>query len=310
MSNREYKSDVFSMLMEEPENALQVYNSLNNSNYTDPSLVEYVTLENGISLTVRNDAAFIVGTDISFYEHQSKYNENMPLRQLIYYSLTLEDLVDKRDLFTRKRIPIPTPHFVVFYNGTEDRPAFEIQRLSDSFQKAAEEPNLELKCLVYNINKGQDSDNLLGKCPVLKDYAEFISRVRSKEKEGKKNEDALNEAIDSCIRDGILADFLEHRRNEVTKSVMIDMRFEVRERLIRKEEHEEGLAEGLAKGGTLKLIKLVCRKLAKGKEAAEIATDLDENFDEINEICEVAQKFAPEYDAEKIFESLRLETVQ
>ena len=71
MSNREYKSDVFSMLMEESENALQVFNGLNNSHYTDPSKVEYRTLENGISLTVRNDASFIVGTDINFYEHQS-----------------------------------------------------------------------------------------------------------------------------------------------------------------------------------------------------------------------------------------------
>ena len=33
--NREYKSDVFSMLMEEPQNALELYNAVNGSAYTD-----------------------------------------------------------------------------------------------------------------------------------------------------------------------------------------------------------------------------------------------------------------------------------
>ena len=62
MSNREYKSDVFSMLMQEPENALQVYNGLNNTNYTDPSQVVYNTLEKGISLTVRNEKRIPIRT--------------------------------------------------------------------------------------------------------------------------------------------------------------------------------------------------------------------------------------------------------
>ena len=43
--NREYKSDVFSMLMENPQNALDLYNAMNNSNYTDPELVEICVLD-------------------------------------------------------------------------------------------------------------------------------------------------------------------------------------------------------------------------------------------------------------------------
>ena len=42
--NREYKSDVFSMLMESKENALEVYNALNDSEYTNPEEVEIVQL--------------------------------------------------------------------------------------------------------------------------------------------------------------------------------------------------------------------------------------------------------------------------
>ena len=84
--NREYKSDVFSMLMEDKNNALQVYNTLNESNYSDPEQVEIVKLERGISLTIRNDCAFIVDMSLNIYEHQSSYNPNMPLRSLIYFA--------------------------------------------------------------------------------------------------------------------------------------------------------------------------------------------------------------------------------
>ena len=46
--NREYKSDVFSMLMEDKENALALYNALNGSDYTNPDDVEMCTWEKGI----------------------------------------------------------------------------------------------------------------------------------------------------------------------------------------------------------------------------------------------------------------------
>ena len=63
--NREYKSDVFSMLMESKENALEVYNALNDSEYTNPEDVEIVQLERGISLSIRNDASFIIDMNIN-----------------------------------------------------------------------------------------------------------------------------------------------------------------------------------------------------------------------------------------------------
>ena len=122
--NREYKSDVFSMLMEDKANALEVYNALNGSDYTDPEDVELVHLEKGVSLSIRNDASYIIDMNFSFYEHQSTYNRNMPLRSMIYFVNALDDWLkeNEHDLFGRKRIMIPTPHFVVFYNGIEKRP--------------------------------------------------------------------------------------------------------------------------------------------------------------------------------------------
>ncbi len=71
----------------------------------------------------------------------------------------------------------PRGHFVVFYNGEENRPESEILRLSDCFERHEDEPELELTCRVYNINPGFNS-NLLSKCPVLKEYMFFVEEIR------------------------------------------------------------------------------------------------------------------------------------
>ena len=54
-------------------------------------------------------------------------------------------------------------------------------------------------------------------------------------------------------------------------------------------------------------VSLVCRKLAKGMEAAAIADMLEEEEDVIQDICNVAKRYAPEYDIESITEELLLD---
>ena len=66
-----------------------------------------------------------------------------------------------------------------------------------------------------------------------------------------------------------------------------------------------GLEKGLEKGTEIKLIEMICRKLSKNKSVEQIADELEENIENIRSICEVAQKFAPEYDKEKIYESIK-----
>lgn len=116
-NNREYKSDIFCMLMEYPEHALSVYNALNGSDYRDPSEVRRFKLEHSIQLSIRNDASFIIDSYLSLYEHQSSPNPNMPLRFLLYVTDLFKEIMKNRDLFSKRLQKIPTPSFVVFYNG-------------------------------------------------------------------------------------------------------------------------------------------------------------------------------------------------
>ena len=58
--------------------------------------------------------------------------------------------------------------------------------------------------------------------------------------------------------------------------------------------------EGRAEGRIEEKIDLVCRKLAKGKTPEVIADDLEEDLSKIQKICDVAAKYAPDYDIEEI----------
>ena len=239
--NREYKSDVFSMLMEDKRNALQVYNALNGSDYDDPEQVEIVTLERGVSLSIRNDSAFIVDMFLNIYEHQSTYSPNMPLRLLIYFSSYIKQMVSNRDILGSQIVMIPTPHFAVFYNGVTNRPVEETVKLSMAFAKPTDEPELELICKVYNINQDKDTA-LLEKCTVLEEYMEFVDTVRKYDSQ--EIEDPIAKAIDDCISRHILEEFLSTRREEVLKVMTINMTFERREQLMREEtEHERKRAD-------------------------------------------------------------------
>ena len=299
--NREYKSDVISMKLQIPEYALDVYNAMNDSVYTDPDMIQIMRLENGISLSVRNDASFFISNYLNLYEHQSTYSPNAPLRFLIYLTNLLKKTIRKRDLYGRKRVQIATPHFAVFYNGTEKRPEKEVLKLSDAFINQTDTPEIELTVTVYNINPNNNTQ-LLEKSEVLRSYMIFVNRVRENLEHQKKIaqnapeydeaayeeelEVAINEAIDYCVKHHIMEEFFRENRNEVTKSMVLDYTWERREELIRAEEYEDGKREGLeigraegekrgrAEGERERDRFLINRWLQKGKTVAEIAEDL------------------------------------
>ena len=287
--NREYKSDVFSMLMEDKKNALALYNALNGSDYTNPDDVEMCTLEKGISLTVRNDASFVLDSSLSLYEHQSTVCPNMPLRNLIYVANHLERYVKKQrlNLFGHSLAKIPTPKFAVFYNGNENQPEQYEYKLSDCFEKKTDEPQLELKCMVYNVNKGNNKE-LLDKCAFLKDYMIFIEYVRYYYKDENVNlDEAIEKAIDRCINEDIMRNFLIARREEVAKVTNLDFTFERQIELEREEAKNAGVAEGLSRGREEGLLRGREEGLLRGRKEGLIEERIHTllEFDKTPEDC-------------------------
>ena len=243
----EYKSDVFSLLLKEPENALDVYNALNGTSYDDPADVEIFSLENGIRLSVRNDASFIIDSYLNLYEHQSTFNPNMPLRGLIYISNLYNEIVKDHNLYGSHLIPIPAVSYVVFYNGTKDQPDVQTMKLSDAFITKPPTPSLELKCTMYNINRGRN-EPLLSSSRILGGYSTFVDKVRKHNQKSNSLEEALSIAIDECIDERILADFFKAHRVEVMKTAMLDYTFERQIELEKRDSYSDGVAKGRAAG--------------------------------------------------------------
>ena len=293
ISNREVKSSAFTAFFGEPENAAQLYSALAGEEVA-PEDIEYHTLEDVLYVARKNDMAFSVKNRILVIsEHQSTINKNMPLRSIIYYGRTMEKLIDPAALYRRKPIPIPTPEFYVFYNGNENYPIEDVMKLSDVYLEKTSSPMLELSVRVININL-PEGHALLEKCRPLYEYSWLIQKIKDYLAAGTKRDEAITLAIKDCLREGIMADFVREHGSEAMN--MIFTQFNMDDAL--KYNYEEGVEDGERR----KLVKLVCKKLAKGKSPECIAEELEEELENIAEICAVARVCGA--DVDKVCEEL------
>ena len=236
----------FVQLFSDRRNLLSLYNAIGGTKYEDPDKLEIVTLENAIYMGIKNDLAFIIDTNLFLYEHQSTYNPNMPLRDLLYISSEYQKLVDHRSLYSSTLQKLPTPNFIVFYNGTERREDRWEDLLSEAYENLSGEPNLELRVLTININEGHNRE-MMEQCLILREYAQYVAKVRNYTKEMKLDE-AVEHAVNECIHEGILAEFLKKNRAEVIAMSIFEYDKEEEERKLRKAEFEAGYNSGMEAG--------------------------------------------------------------
>ncbi|MDE7177571.1 MAG: hypothetical protein K2O59_07105 [Lachnospiraceae bacterium] len=239
---RSYKDTVFRMIFREKKNLLSLYNALNGTAYQNVEDLEITTLENAVYMNYKNDISFVFDFELLLYEHQSTCNPNMPLRDLLYVTRVLQNLIKDENLYSKSLIRIPTPRFVVFYNGTDLQPEQQILYLSNAFEKKQDEPSLELAVTVYNINLGHNHE-LLDACRLLKEYAQYVEQVRIFARKMPFSE-AVEEAVDYCISNGILADFLAKNRAEAIAVSIFEYDEEKHIKSERKEWREIGRKEG------------------------------------------------------------------
>lgn len=255
---RNQKDTVFRMLFREKKELLELYNALNGSAYNSPDGLTICTLDNAIYMNFKNDISFLLDSELNLYEHQSTYNPNMPLRDLVYIAKQLEKYARDETIYSSTLVKIPVPRFVVFYNGTGEQPERQILWLSDAFEKETAEPELELKVLMLNINLGHNKD-LMEKCRTLKEYSQYVERVRKYAK-SMRIEEAVERAVTECIKDGILADFLSAQRAEVIAVSIFEYNEEEEMRKIRASEYKSGREEGIKLGIEQGIIE-ICKEM-------------------------------------------------
>lgn len=297
-TNRQYKSSLFCMVFKDKKDLIDLYNAVNDTNYTNPEDLEINTLENVIYMSMKNDTSFLVGFTMNLYEHQSTKNANMPLRGFLYFARLFETYVDENglDIYSSTMQKLPTPKYIVFYNGKENEADERILRLSDAFIK--EGGCLECEARLLNINYGRNRE-LMEKCRRLEEYAIFIARVRQyMGEEQMPLKQAITLAMEQCIEDGILEDILRKQRDEVLGVLLTTFNKELHEKCLKedafaegfnngfKDGYKDGISAGKDEGARENRMNLLKIKLAKGKSLEQIADELEESVEEIEKLIE------------------------
>lgn len=243
----------------------------------------------------KKDLSFLVMDVLNLYEHQSTYSPNLPLRGLFYFADLYRGMVGERqDLYSSKRIELPLPQFVIFYNGVQSEPERSCLKLSDAFWRGSPKmlPGVECTAVMLNINLGSNA-RLMGKSKRLREYAQFVACVRENLSHKMRIGQAVDEAVERCLRNGILEDILSKNRQEVKDMLLT----EYNEELHLRNERQIALKEGEMQ----KLISQVRKKLQKLLPPEQIADILEEDVTVIAHLCEIIGRH-PAWEDEQVYE--------
>ena len=276
--NREHKDRLFRRIFSKKDDLLSLYNALNNSDYTNTEDLQIYTMDDFVYMSMRNDLSFLIDMTLNVFEHQSTYNPNMPLRGFFYMSSAYQKYIalNHLDIYSSKRIALPLPQYYVFYNGTKNMPDESRILLTDSMTHpdAAQKSSAQFSAHMININAGHSS-GIMQRCPKLYQYSLFIEEIRQNQKQGSALREAVETAVDSCIRQGILTDILLGNKAEVTNMILQ----EYDEDLHIRNEKEISFQDGYEKG---------CRdaedKVLAEKQRADDERKRADNINTLNKI--------------------------
>jgi len=255
-ANRQIKDTMFCKLFGEAKNAIELVNALLGTKYGADAKAEITTLKSNVfAHGVVNDLSILLDNILLvLIEHQSTVCGNMPLRLLEYVTETYKGFMTDKDVYSVHQIRLPRPVFIVLYNGTAKMGAKELHRLSDSYTKALPAftgmGGLELEVTVINVNDPRNK-KLVKTCKLLDGYRIF-NKALDRNKKAMDLLSAIKKTIDDCIARGVLTDFLEKHRKELTTMLFENsdvnkaMKYHGEERF--EEGREEGRKEGLAEG--------------------------------------------------------------
>lgn len=157
-ANREYKERLFRFIFGNPSHkqwTLDLYNAINGTDYKDPDEIQITTLENVVYMSMKNDISFLFADTMNFYESQSTYNPNMPMRYLIYaglvYNTCAENTKNNINLYSSTLQKFPAPRFICFYDGLLSAPEKTVLSLEDAFSEGSHS-DISIRVTMYNIN--------------------------------------------------------------------------------------------------------------------------------------------------------------
>jgi len=264
-ANLRHKDSLFRIIFRDKKELLSLCNALADTDYQNPDDLTITTLEDVLYINLKNDISFLLGDHLNLYEHQSTFSPNMPLRGLLYMAELYKPFAASQKLYSSRLLKIPTPHYVVFYNGTREMPDVLDLRLSDAFIHKDISPALEVTAHMLNINYGHNK-KLMEKCGKLQEYAVFIATIRKFQETEADLTAALSLAIEDCIQNGILPEILKRERMIIMSFILSEFDEEAYVKVVREDGFEEGFEEGFGNGfrsGQQKHLDLTSKLLAQ-----------------------------------------------
>ena len=153
--------------------------------------------------------------------------------------------------------------------------------LSEAYENLTGEPRLELRVVTLNINEGHNKE-LLAQCQILREYAQYVAKVRKYTKEMDLDA-AVERAVDECIREGILRNFLRKNRAEVIAMSIFEYDKEEEEKKLRRAEYEAGYGNGIEAGEERKAKETAALLFKEGDSIEKIARVLNVDEDTIHQ---------------------------
>lgn len=248
--NKKVKNSVFVDLFFDDETAeendISLYNALHDEKLPKETEIQRIKVNNTIYMNFSNDISFgVKGKVLVFGEHQSTINKNMPLRSLMYVGRAYEQIVPVRSRYRKSMVKLPRPEFYTFYNGKEKWEKEKVLKLSDAYLVQDGEPMLDLSVKVININPGEKHE-VLEKCQILKEYGQFIDTINKYQ--AKEDPDAYKHAIEECIENNVLSDYLKRKGSEVLNMLIAEYDYDMDIEVQREEAYEEGKEAGMEAG--------------------------------------------------------------
>lgn len=304
VESRKYKDTVFRMLYNNKQALLELYNALNNTDYSNPDNLTITTLEGNTYLNMKNDVSFILNFELNLFEHQSTPCPNIPLRNLYYIAASYMNIIPITKTYRDSIIKIPTPRFFVFYNGTHPMKDITEYKLSDLFSNPLQKTALELITTVYNVNEGHNAE-LMKASKTLKGYSIFVAKVRKykeivEEKYNSSHKTSLNllvdkedvlkeliseavaKAIDECIDENILKDFFITYRQEVIRMSILEYTAEGHIKELQDESYENGVNSGIKNTTDLFSWLITNNRMSDIEKAVNDSSYLNQLFEEFN----------------------------
>ena len=270
MANPQIYDTVFRDYFNEQSRLLSLCNALLGTSYDDPKDVQINTLEGAFFSNIKNDLSCLFhGHSLVMIGHQHTKNENLPLRFLIYSA----ELINRHLASFRKKLyqpallPLPCPEFIAFYDGEKDEEERRTLHLSNAF--GGDSHSMELNVQLYNINQGMNQ-KLKQKCLFLDHYSRFSNRLKANRRSGMSPNDAIQETLDYCKRNGIMADYLSCK----TKEVFRMLNYAWNEEEAREALTEYGIEQGVQQGEEAATIRHLNSIMQKMHLTAEEAMDI------------------------------------